>query len=138
MVPGSRSTSTARGTYLCAVQTEDVLRSGTQTLRGSCKTQDPLGPPVREHNVVRSGSLNRPGISVLTGSLVVVDVDPVQLQSRVAHVAPRGVDAVLIADHLPELGQERGGVSGAFTDSSDFLTEPSTQTNKSQMFCSKW
>lgn len=39
----------------------------------------------------------------LTGSLVVVDVDPVQLEGRVAHVAPRRVDAVLVADHLPEL-----------------------------------
>lgn len=40
---------------------------------------------------------------LLTGSLVVVDVDPVQLEGRVAHVAPRRVDAVLVTDHLPKL-----------------------------------
>ena len=40
---------------------------------------------------------------LLTGRLVVVDVDPVQLKSGVTHVVSRRVDAVLIADHLPKL-----------------------------------
>lgn len=40
---------------------------------------------------------------LLTGSLVVVDVDPVQLEGRVAHVAPRRIDAMLVTDHLPKL-----------------------------------
>lgn len=48
-----------------------------------------------------SGSVT--GSVLLTGSLVVVDVDPVQLEGRVSHVAPRRVDAVLVTDHLPKL-----------------------------------
>lgn len=39
----------------------------------------------------------------LTGSFIVVHVDPLQLQVAVAVVAAGGVDAVLIADDLPEL-----------------------------------
>ena len=35
--------------------------------------------------------------------LVVVDVDALELQVRVAVVRARRVDAVLITDHLPEL-----------------------------------
>ena len=38
--------------------------------------------------------------------LVVVDVDALQLQLRVAAVAAGVVDAVLVADHLPELGAD--------------------------------
>lgn len=44
----------------------------------------------------------------LTGGLVVVDADPVQLQIAVAMVGPCGVDAVLIADHFPELQKQNG------------------------------
>lgn len=40
---------------------------------------------------------------MLTGSLVVVDADSVQLQVAVAMVGSSRVDAVLITDHLPEL-----------------------------------
>merc|ERR1719317_1662792 len=38
--------------------------------------------------------------------LVVIDVDALELKVRVAVVRSRRVDAVLIADHLPELGAD--------------------------------
>jgi len=38
--------------------------------------------------------------------LVVVDVDALELEVRVPRVAARGVDPVLVADHLPELGTD--------------------------------
>ena len=41
-----------------------------------------------------------------TAGLVVVHIDPLQLQIRVALVPPGRVDAVLGADHLPELGPD--------------------------------
>ena len=41
--------------------------------------------------------------SFLTGGLIVVDVDALQLQVRVAVVGTGGVNAVLVGDHLPEL-----------------------------------
>lgn len=47
-----------------------------------------------------------PGSSLqrgVTGGFIVVDIDPLQLQLTVPVVAARGVDAVLIADDLPEL-----------------------------------
>lgn len=44
----------------------------------------------------------------LTRGLVVVDADPVQLQIAVSVVGPRGVNAVLIADHFPELQKQNG------------------------------
>ena len=39
----------------------------------------------------------------LTGGLIVVDVDALQLQIGVAVVGAGGVNAVLVGDHLPEL-----------------------------------
>ena len=39
----------------------------------------------------------------LTSGLVVVDVDPLQLEVGVAMVGSGGVDSVLVRDHLPEL-----------------------------------
>jgi hypothetical protein len=45
-----------------------------------------------------------PGHETATGSLIVVDIDALQLQVRGAYIAPSGVDAMLITDHLPELG----------------------------------
>lgn len=45
-----------------------------------------------------------------TSGLVVIDADAVQLQVAVPMVGARGVDAVLVADHLPKLcGGGRGG-----------------------------
>jgi hypothetical protein len=38
--------------------------------------------------------------------LIVVDVDALELEVRVPRVAARGVDPVLVADHLPELGPD--------------------------------
>lgn len=49
----------------------------------------------------------RPQGQVLTGGLIVVDADALQLQIRVPHVVATGVDAVLITDDFPEL-QGRG------------------------------
>lgn len=47
---------------------------------------------------------------VLTCGLIVIDTNPVQLQIAVAMVGPSGIDAMLIADNLPELRQM--GVEG--------------------------
>ncbi|KAK2120806.1 hypothetical protein P7K49_002192 [Saguinus oedipus] len=48
----------------------------------------------------------------LTGGLVVVHVDALQLQVAVPVVGARGVDAVLITDHLPELQGRPAGPGG--------------------------
>jgi hypothetical protein len=47
-----------------------------------------------------NGAWNEPS----TTSLVVVDIDPLKLKIGVAAVPAGGVDAVLGADHFPELG----------------------------------
>lgn len=85
MVPGSRSTSTARGTYLFAAHTKSGQISGSARLVVLVRASRP------------------------TRRLVVVNVDSVQLQRPVPHVRPSRVDAVLIADHLPELNQSQHG-----------------------------
>lgn len=48
----------------------------------------------------------RQDVLLLTGGLVVVHTDPVQLQVAVSMVGSCWVDAVLIADHLPELNTQ--------------------------------
>ena len=40
---------------------------------------------------------------ILTGGLIVVDVDPLQLEVRITVVRAGGVDSVLVGDDLPEL-----------------------------------
>lgn len=45
----------------------------------------------------------------LTCGLIVVDTDPVQLQVTISVVSPCGINAVLIADHFPELQKQNGG-----------------------------
>lgn len=45
---------------------------------------------------------------MLTGGLVVVDADALQLQVRVPHIVATGVYSVLITDDLPELQGKRG------------------------------
>lgn len=47
----------------------------------------------------------------LTCGLIVVDTDPVQLQVTVSMVSACGVNAVLIADHFPELQKTKWKVS---------------------------
>lgn len=42
-------------------------------------------------------------IQTLTSSFIVVHIDPLQLQVTVAMVTASGVDAMLIAYHLPKL-----------------------------------
>ena len=51
---------------------------------------------------------NRPRDVPSAGSFIVIDVDPLKLEIRrgVAVVPPRGVHAVLVADHFPELGPD--------------------------------
>lgn len=39
----------------------------------------------------------------LTGSFIVVNADPLQLEVWVTYVVSSGIDAMFIADHLPEL-----------------------------------
>lgn len=51
---------------------------------------------------------------MLTGGLVVVDADALQLQVRVPHIVATGVYSMLIADDLPELQGKRGS-AGAVT-----------------------
>ena len=40
-------------------------------------------------------------------SLVIVDVDSLQLQIWISHIVPSRVDAMLITDHLPELRADK-------------------------------
>lgn len=65
---------------------------------------------------------------MLTGRLVVVDADPVQLQSRVSHVVSCRVDAVLVADHFPELHESQVSERGLASDSRalDFMVHSLT------------
>lgn len=41
---------------------------------------------------------------MLTSGFVVVDIDALELEVAVAVIGAGGVDAVLVRDHLPELG----------------------------------
>lgn len=82
MVPGSKSTRTARGTYL---------------------------PPARQGGAVTAapgGAEGAGGAPSPTCGLVVVHVDALQLQVAVAVVGTGWVDAMFVADHLPKLRQK--------------------------------
>lgn len=48
-------------------------------------------------------------IAPLTRGLVVVDVDSLQLERRVTHVASGRVDAMFVADHFPKLAKGGAG-----------------------------
>lgn len=48
-------------------------------------------------------------IAPLTRGLVVVDVDSLQLERRVTHVASGRVDAMFVADHFPKLAKGEEG-----------------------------
>ncbi|MFS7914101.1 hypothetical protein Hanom_Chr02g00149431 [Helianthus anomalus] len=52
--------------------------------------------------VHKNGAWNEPAAT----GFVVVDVDTLELENLVAGVTAGGVDAVLRADHLPELGSD--------------------------------
>lgn len=58
-----------------------------------------------------SGQAPHPAKTGLTGGLVVVDADALQLQVRVPHIVATGVYAVFIADHFPELQGNRASVA---------------------------
>jgi hypothetical protein len=82
------------------------------------------GPALSKHKVVRPEDLakgsgadavhgarlqvhqNGPRHVLAPAGLVVVHIDPFQLQVRVPVVGPGGVDAVLVGDDLPELKSE--------------------------------
>ncbi len=74
-----------------------------------------VGPedlPVRSgpHRVHGSGleiDKDGPGDVLSSGRFVVVDIDLVQLELRVAVVGSGGVNSVLVLDDLPELGSDR-------------------------------
>merc|ERR1719187_602477 len=46
------------------------------------------------------------GYVLASGCLIIIDVDPLQLEVSLALVAASGVDAVLVRDDLPELGTD--------------------------------
>lgn len=115
MVPGSRSTSTARGTYLFATETQKSLLSthwfNLLTFPGRCSSM--VLVPLVYFSVcwlIVFGFITWLGQQATvgrTGRLVVVNVDSIQLQWWVAHIRPSRVDAVLITDHFPKLSQSR-------------------------------
>ena len=43
------------------------------------------------------------GILVITCGLIVIDINPLQLEVRVSMVCASGIDAMFIRDHLPKL-----------------------------------
>ena len=55
---------------------------------------------------------NSPGDVLASAGLVVVHVDPLKLQVRVAMVGARGVDAMLVRDDLPELQKDESVIVG--------------------------
>lgn len=101
MVPGSRSTSTARGTYLPPAKEKPVQPQHPKPRRLP-KTTSPV--PVPLGPALGGTAPARP-----TGGLVVIDVDAFELEVAVAVVRAGRVDAMLVRDHLPELrGEKRG------------------------------
>ena len=73
------------------VGTEDLSeRSGSDGVHGTWLEIDKDGP----------------GDVFATGGLVVVDIDPLELEVGVSVVGSGGVDTVLVGDDLPELGSD--------------------------------
>lgn len=68
---------------------------------------------------------------MLTCGLIVIDTNPVQLQIAVAMVGPRGINAMLIADHLPEL--RKMGVEGKDETKKQMVTEHRFNINESHL-----
>ena len=57
----------------------------------------------RVHGARLQVNQNRPGNVVAIASLIVVDLDPLQLELRVPVVLSIRINAVLVGDNLPEL-----------------------------------
>ena len=88
------------------------------------------GPALSENKIVRPENLtkrtrsdavhgsgfqvdqDRSGNILAAAGLVVIHVDPLKLQVRVAMVGTRGVDAMLIRDDLPELQRDESVIVG--------------------------
>ncbi len=63
-----------------------------------------VGPRAdRVHGAWLQVDEDSPGHVLSTRGLIVVDIDSLQLEVRVAIVSPSGVDAMLIRDDFPEL-----------------------------------
>merc|ERR1719312_197694 len=62
--------------------------------------------PHRVHSPRLQIHQHSPGHVLAAASLIVVDIDALQLQLRLAAVGTGWVDAVLITDDLPELGSD--------------------------------
>ncbi|CAA7399059.1 unnamed protein product [Spirodela intermedia] len=81
-----------------AILTENEVIWAEDLAIGACaEAIHGAGLEVKEHSA---------GHVAASAGLVVVDVDPLQLQVGLADVPAGGVDAVLIADHLPELAAD--------------------------------
>ena len=145
MVPGSRSTRMARGTYLLPAGTEqdsdlplvpasflaallvsptkDTRRDSNKILKGALTPPPPPFPPPSKKKKPQGKigilhPLNHPalglhfwgqslgearGVKAITGGLIVVHIDSLQLQVTVSVVTASGVDAMLITDDFPKL-----------------------------------
>ena len=90
MVPGSRSTSTAW-------EFQSILEL-TQT-KGNINKNS-----VKSEQNASHDAATHPGHVLPGAGLVVVDIDPLQLQVGLAGVGAGRVDPVLVRDDLPELG----------------------------------
>lgn len=80
--------------------------SRTGTAKNEVIRPENLSKGARSNSVHRAGfQVNeyRPGHVLPTGSLVVVNVDPLQLKIGIPRVLARGIDSVLVADHFPKL-----------------------------------
>lgn len=76
---------------------------------------------------------NSPRHKPPTASLIIVHIDPLQLQIRIPAVPSGGVDAVLRADHLPELGPDL--VAALATLNVENLTHFSEAEKENERFC---
>ena len=152
MVPGSRSTRMARGTYLLpegtqqdsdlraeiseegplvpaaflaallVSPTKDTRRDSHKILKGPLTPPPPQFPPSSKKKKKKNSGKNRNptsakppchfwgqtlgeegGVKAITGGLIVVHIDSLQLQVTVSVVTASGVDAMLITDDFPKL-----------------------------------
>merc|ERR550539_1554751 len=74
---------------------DEVVRPEESSVWSAADTVHGAGLQVHQHS---------PGHVLPPAGLVVVHVDPLQLEVRISTVAASGVDTVLITDDLPELG----------------------------------
>ena len=126
MVPGSRSTRTARGTYFppiacfqiinilafhyhddCYQRLQDVKDSKRKTITIYRSPHFIKHQPSPQYEDIGHDLLDRLIIVVINNHhghflahLIIVDVDPLQLLRKLPRVSSIGLDAVLVADYL--------------------------------------